>query len=182
MSQRSSARSYVPRLRRQRHELTGPCSNCASATSPQWRKGPPGKPVLCNACGIRYHRTKSLHVPPVRGQALKRNVVVTVGQRPPWLRHPGDAHDSGAGCGYPEPLPWLEEALPQQQPWGFPTHAWEGAALHGPERGLDAHSRHHRHHPYHHEQQPQPQQQLGGSTEEEVSSTGLVVMHRNWQL
>lgn len=28
--------------------------------SPQWRKGPKTKPMLCNACGIRYLRTRSL--------------------------------------------------------------------------------------------------------------------------
>lgn len=28
--------------------------------SPQWRRGPASKPVLCNACGTRYRRTNSL--------------------------------------------------------------------------------------------------------------------------
>ncbi len=36
-------------------------SVCASpADSPQWRKGPRCKPVLCNACGTRFLRTRSL--------------------------------------------------------------------------------------------------------------------------
>jgi len=30
------------------------------ADSPQWRKGPRCKPVLCNACGTRFLRTRSL--------------------------------------------------------------------------------------------------------------------------
>ena len=30
------------------------------ADSPQWRKGPGSKPVLCNACGTRFLRTRSL--------------------------------------------------------------------------------------------------------------------------
>lgn len=34
-----------------------------SAASPQWRRGPPSKPTLCNACGTRYRRTGSLGQP-----------------------------------------------------------------------------------------------------------------------
>lgn len=32
----------------------GPCNHCGRTCSPCWRKGPPEKPVLCNACGARY--------------------------------------------------------------------------------------------------------------------------------
>ncbi|GBF99223.1 hypothetical protein Rsub_11430 [Raphidocelis subcapitata] len=39
---------------------TGPCTHCGVEESPQWRKGPAGKPVLCNACGTRYRRTHQL--------------------------------------------------------------------------------------------------------------------------
>jgi hypothetical protein len=28
--------------------------------SPQWRKGPPNAPVLCNACGTRWLRNGTL--------------------------------------------------------------------------------------------------------------------------
>lgn len=41
----------------------GPCTNpnCAQPdVSPQWRKGPPECPILCNACGTRWLRNKSL--------------------------------------------------------------------------------------------------------------------------
>ena len=34
-----------------------------SAESPQWRRGPPAKPMLCNACGTRYRRTNQLGPP-----------------------------------------------------------------------------------------------------------------------
>ncbi|KAG9095243.1 hypothetical protein FRC06_009991 [Ceratobasidium sp. 370] len=34
------------------------CSSCKSETSPEWRKGPSGKKDLCNACGLRYARSK----------------------------------------------------------------------------------------------------------------------------
>ncbi|KAK3260448.1 hypothetical protein CYMTET_30592, partial [Cymbomonas tetramitiformis] len=36
------------------------CNNCLRTESPQWRKGPPEAPHLCNACGARWMRTKAL--------------------------------------------------------------------------------------------------------------------------
>ena len=36
------------------------------AESPQWRKGPKCKPILCNACGTRFLRTRSLGKASVR--------------------------------------------------------------------------------------------------------------------
>lgn len=41
-------------------ELAGPCCHCGTNYSPQWRKGTPEKPILCNACGIRLRRHKRL--------------------------------------------------------------------------------------------------------------------------
>lgn len=38
----------------------GPCGHCKTPYSPQWRKGPRNKPVLCNACGIRFLRNRHL--------------------------------------------------------------------------------------------------------------------------
>ena len=40
--------------------MLGPCAHCGVTFSPQWRKGTPEKPVLCNACGIRLRRHKNL--------------------------------------------------------------------------------------------------------------------------
>lgn len=34
--------------------------NPRNADSPQWRRGPASKPMLCNACGTRYRRTNTL--------------------------------------------------------------------------------------------------------------------------
>ncbi|DBA90965.1 TPA: hypothetical protein ACH3X2_004176 [Trebouxia sp. C0005] len=48
------------RRRGGRGELQGPCNHCFAEDSPQWRKGPRCKPVLCNACGTRFLRTRSL--------------------------------------------------------------------------------------------------------------------------
>jgi len=38
----------------------GGCDHCGCTQSPQWRKGPAHKPVLCNACGARFLRTHRL--------------------------------------------------------------------------------------------------------------------------
>lgn len=38
----------------------GPCDHCGVTESPQWRRGPPQKPQLCNACGTRFRRTNNL--------------------------------------------------------------------------------------------------------------------------
>lgn len=46
--------------RKPKQDLSGPCCHCGVISSPQWRKGPKGKPILCNACGIRFLRTRSL--------------------------------------------------------------------------------------------------------------------------
>eukprot|EP00882_Tetradesmus_deserticola_P006790 GHRQ01007149.1.p1 GENE.GHRQ01007149.1~~GHRQ01007149.1.p1 ORF type:complete len:206 (+),score=40.01 GHRQ01007149.1:345-962(+) len=43
-----------------RQDLAGPCCHCGAVSSPQWRKGPKGKPILCNACGIRFLRNRTL--------------------------------------------------------------------------------------------------------------------------
>lgn len=43
-----------------KQDLAGPCCHCGAVSSPQWRKGPKGKPVLCNACGIRFLRNRTL--------------------------------------------------------------------------------------------------------------------------
>ncbi|VDB88418.1 unnamed protein product [Peniophora sp. CBMAI 1063] len=35
------------------------CSSCKVTHSPEWRKGPSGKKDLCNACGLRYARSRA---------------------------------------------------------------------------------------------------------------------------
>ena len=50
-------------VRWERGCVCGPCTNpdCDNPNeSPQWRKGPPACPVLCNACGTRWLRNGSL--------------------------------------------------------------------------------------------------------------------------
>lgn len=52
------ARARKPRVRAL--SAGGPCHHCGRVTSPCWRKGPPEKPVLCNACGARFLVKNSL--------------------------------------------------------------------------------------------------------------------------
>ncbi|KAH8117744.1 hypothetical protein DFH11DRAFT_1850561 [Phellopilus nigrolimitatus] len=35
------------------------CSSCQTTHSPEWRKGPSGKKDLCNACGLRFARSRA---------------------------------------------------------------------------------------------------------------------------
>ncbi|KAH0832943.1 hypothetical protein J3R83DRAFT_11915 [Lanmaoa asiatica] len=35
------------------------CTSCKVTSSPEWRKGPSGKKELCNACGLRYARSRA---------------------------------------------------------------------------------------------------------------------------
>jgi len=35
------------------------CTSCKATSSPEWRKGPSGKKELCNACGLRYARSRA---------------------------------------------------------------------------------------------------------------------------
>ncbi|KAG1663970.1 hypothetical protein FOA52_001096 [Chlamydomonas sp. UWO 241] len=53
--------------RRPEPRRCGPCDNCHATESPQWRQGPPQRPMLCNACGMRFRRTNQLALP---GSAL----------------------------------------------------------------------------------------------------------------
>lgn len=57
------ATSAPSNLRWERGLVTGPCTNpdCEHPyDSPQWRKGPPTNPILCNACGTRWLRNGTL--------------------------------------------------------------------------------------------------------------------------
>jgi hypothetical protein len=56
----AAVRRTVVHRRKRRDDLAGPCNHCGALSSPQWRKGPKGKPVLCNACGIRFLRNRTL--------------------------------------------------------------------------------------------------------------------------
>ncbi|GIL58058.1 hypothetical protein Vafri_13265 [Volvox africanus] len=78
----------APAVRAFHHKTGGPCDHCGATESPQWRRGPPAKPMLCNACGTRFRRTNQLNpaaaistanraaaavAPPVKRSASKRD-------------------------------------------------------------------------------------------------------------
>ncbi|GLB40206.1 putative PAS domain containing protein [Lyophyllum shimeji] len=56
------------------------CSSCKATTSPEWRKGPSGKKELCNACGLRYARSRAKkegHAQPQRRRKDKPSAGIT---------------------------------------------------------------------------------------------------------
>ncbi|KAJ4727756.1 GATA transcription factor [Melia azedarach] len=40
------------------NEIKKSCIDCRTTRTPLWRSGPAGPRSLCNACGIRYRKTK----------------------------------------------------------------------------------------------------------------------------
>ncbi|WIA21719.1 hypothetical protein OEZ85_000884 [Tetradesmus obliquus] len=74
--------------RKAKQDLAGPCCHCGAVSSPQWRKGPKGKPILCNACGIRFLRTRTLGkaMPKKRRVPVSGSVADAVNNTPKRLR------------------------------------------------------------------------------------------------
>ncbi|KAI0250261.1 hypothetical protein BJV78DRAFT_1128249 [Lactifluus subvellereus] len=70
------------------------CSSCKVTTSPEWRKGPSGKKDLCNACGLRYARSRAKKEGITTQRRRKDKVMALTKQEPP----------SGASSSVP-PLP-----------------------------------------------------------------------------
>ncbi|OUS43703.1 GATA-4/5/6 transcription factor [Ostreococcus tauri] len=61
----------------------GPCDHCGALESPQWRRGPAAKPMLCNACGTRYRRTNNLGPSPLlRAAALGKRKTLSQQSEP----------------------------------------------------------------------------------------------------
>ncbi|KAK1224058.1 hypothetical protein PQX77_008388 [Marasmius sp. AFHP31] len=66
------------------------CSSCKATTSPEWRKGPSGKKELCNACGLRYARSRAKkegHVPS-SGRRRKDKILKPRDSTTPPVAHP----------------------------------------------------------------------------------------------
>ncbi|KAH7930191.1 hypothetical protein BV22DRAFT_1028706 [Leucogyrophana mollusca] len=60
------------------------CTSCKTDHSPEWRKGPSGKKELCNACGLRYARSRAKkegHV--ATNQRRKKDKVSTTAKEEP---------------------------------------------------------------------------------------------------
>mmetsp|Transcript_19940 Transcript_19940/g.23911 ORF Transcript_19940/g.23911 Transcript_19940/m.23911 type:complete len:174 (+) Transcript_19940:305-826(+) len=71
----------TPPTQQAAHKPGGPCDHCGTLESPQWRRGPAAKPMLCNACGTRYRRTNQLG-PPVTAAARCSAAAVNEKKRP----------------------------------------------------------------------------------------------------
>ncbi|KAG8213401.1 hypothetical protein J3R82DRAFT_11901 [Butyriboletus roseoflavus] len=57
------------------------CTSCKVTSSPEWRKGPSGKKELCNACGLRYARSRAKkegHVATTQRRKKEKATVVTI--------------------------------------------------------------------------------------------------------
>ncbi|TFK28086.1 hypothetical protein FA15DRAFT_86164 [Coprinopsis marcescibilis] len=48
------------------------CSSCKATSSPEWRKGPSGKKELCNACGLRFARSRAKKDGQTQGQRRRK--------------------------------------------------------------------------------------------------------------
>lgn len=59
------------------------CSSCKATSSPEWRKGPSGKKDLCNACGLRYARSRAKKEGITTQRRRKDKVMALAKQEPP---------------------------------------------------------------------------------------------------
>ena len=85
----------------------GNCDNCGETSSPQWRRGPPSKPSLCNACGCRYKQSGETGLARISGR-LAPGYVARSPQQP--AAPPVKTDD-----GMPPPPPPVDVAMPQQE-------------------------------------------------------------------
>ncbi|KAJ7170624.1 hypothetical protein C8R43DRAFT_980267 [Mycena crocata] len=108
------------------------CSSCKATTSPEWRKGPSGKKELCNACGLRYARsrakkegTQSQRKRKEKGSVAKRGTSATpptsatssTGSYSAIRRNYDDSSFSSAGSGSgSEAYPRLDESSASPSP------------------------------------------------------------------
>lgn len=74
----------------------------APAESPQWRRGPAHKPMLCNACGTRFRRTNQLGPPANtaagRAERAQAAQAATVAQQQQQLQHASAMHAASSAA------------------------------------------------------------------------------------
>ncbi|KAF9236731.1 hypothetical protein BU15DRAFT_89025 [Melanogaster broomeanus] len=66
------------------------CTSCKVTSSPEWRKGPSGKKELCNACGLRYARSRAKkegHVATTQRRKKEKPTAVGAKDQPPIPSH-----------------------------------------------------------------------------------------------
>ncbi|KAL1747148.1 hypothetical protein HDZ31DRAFT_32602 [Schizophyllum fasciatum] len=81
------------------------CSSCKTTSSPEWRKGPSGKKELCNACGLRFARSRAKKEGHVQAKKRKEKGILKRDSATP------PAGFRGGGDGYAQ-----AGAAPQVQP------------------------------------------------------------------
>ncbi|KAG1048707.1 hypothetical protein G6F43_008924 [Rhizopus delemar] len=61
----------------------GPCTECKTIDTPQWRRGPQGYRTLCNACGLRWAKQKN----PDEARPLKKTAPKKATPTPKKMSH-----------------------------------------------------------------------------------------------
>ncbi|WIA42158.1 hypothetical protein OEZ86_009424 [Tetradesmus obliquus] len=79
----AAARSSGGNAKKSANPCSGPCDNCGARDSPQWRHGSKSKPIVCNACGIRFLRTGSFDKAVDKKRCAATSSVVSGGARLP---------------------------------------------------------------------------------------------------
>eukprot|EP00878_Enallax_costatus_P008101 GHUV01008472.1.p1 GENE.GHUV01008472.1~~GHUV01008472.1.p1 ORF type:complete len:643 (+),score=300.01 GHUV01008472.1:381-2309(+) len=119
------------------HKGGGPCDHCGVLESPQWRRGPPAKPILCNACGTRYRRTHNLGPPiPSSGRPGGRQGVggstssssVVSSQSPTAAGHRQHGNSSAGGRKRPAPVAVLQTPVVVNMNGGVHTGTRSGGS------------------------------------------------------
>ncbi|KZT56953.1 hypothetical protein CALCODRAFT_496783 [Calocera cornea HHB12733] len=108
------------------------CVQCGNTTSPEWRKGPSGNKDLCNACGLRWSRTKAKEE---GGDRLKRGKRKKKGALAEEDEEDGKRRTKRKGENSPSPIPLLPQST-QQQPMHVPQpvqHLIHPTLLGGPQ-------------------------------------------------
>ncbi|KAI0314615.1 hypothetical protein OF83DRAFT_1174600 [Amylostereum chailletii] len=67
------------------------CSSCKVTHSPEWRKGPSGKKDLCNACGLRYARSRAKKEGVVTQRRRRDKVIAMTKRQEELAANPGGA-------------------------------------------------------------------------------------------
>ncbi|TCD60860.1 hypothetical protein EIP91_009393 [Steccherinum ochraceum] len=118
------------------------CASCKVTHSPEWRKGPSGKKDLCNACGLRYARSRAKK----EGGAQRRRKERVMSSMSDRGHSPSG---SPVGIPYSGNDAFSHHASPSPSPPGpgfipYSHHQQQASA---------SSSSHHHHHPQHHDQQ-----------------------------
>ncbi|KAL1711896.1 hypothetical protein EV715DRAFT_214673 [Schizophyllum commune] len=77
------------------------CSSCKTTSSPEWRKGPSGKKELCNACGLRFARSRAKKEGHVQAKKRKEKGIIKRDSATPPAGF--RRYDDGSADGYAQP-------------------------------------------------------------------------------